>query len=116
MNEKAGKTFELTDSATGRSAALPVRAGTIGPAGLDVSHLQPELDVFSYDPGFRMTAATESRITYIDADAGGLLSRGSPIEQPAEKSSFMEVTSLLLLGELPTAKQPAEFTGNIRYH
>ena len=55
MNDKPGKTFELTDSATGRSAALPVRAGTIGPAGLDIAHLQPELDVFTYDPGFGMT-------------------------------------------------------------
>ena len=70
MNDSPGKTFELTDSATGRSAGLPVRAGTIGPAGLDISHLQPELDVFAYDPGYGMTAATESRITYIDGDAG----------------------------------------------
>src|SRR5215469_9194391 len=84
MNDKTGKTFELTDSATGRAAHLPVRAGTIGPAGLDISHLQPELDVFSYDPGFGMTAATESRITYIDGDAGVLLYRGYPIEQLAE--------------------------------
>src|SRR5215468_4195727 len=116
MNDSPGKTFELTDSATGRSAGLPVRAGTIGPAGLDISHLQPELDVFAYDPGYGMTAATESRITYIDGDAGVLLYRGYPIEQLAVKSSFMEVAYLLLIGELPTAKQLAEFTGNIRYH
>ena len=116
MNDKTGKTFELTDSATGRTAHLPVRAGTIGPAGLDIAHLQPELDVFTYDPGFGMTAATESRITYIDGDAGVLLYRGYPIEQLAEKSTFMEVAYLLLIGELPTKKQLAEFTGNIRYH
>src|SRR5246500_2367017 len=116
MNDKTGKTFELTDSATGRTAHLPVRAGTIGPAGLDIAHLQPELDVFTYDPGFGMTAATESRITYIDGDAGVLLYRGYPIEQLAEKSTFMEVAYLLLLGELPTKKRLEEFTGNIRYH
>src|SRR5499427_2172911 len=116
MNDTPGKTFVLTDSATGRSAGLPVRAGTIGPAGLDISHLQPELDVFAYDPGYGMTAATESRITYIDGDAGVLLYRGYPIEQLAEKSSFMEVAYLLLIGELPTSKQLTEFTGNIRYH
>jgi citrate synthase len=63
-----------------------------------------------------MTAATESRITYIDGDAGVLLYRGYPIEQLAAKSSFMEVAYLLLLGELPTAKQLAEFSANIRYH
>src|SRR6201998_3524699 len=116
MNDKPGKTFELTDSASGRSAQLPVREGTIGPAGLDIAHLQQDLEVFTYDPGFGMTAATESRITYIDGDAGVLLYRGYPIEQLAEKSSFMEVAYLLLIGELPTKKQLAEFTGNIRYH
>ncbi|HYC09771.1 MAG TPA: citrate synthase [Steroidobacteraceae bacterium] len=116
MTDKTGKTFKLTDPAGGRSASLPVRQGTIGPAALDVTNLYPELGVFTYDPGFGMTAATESRITYIDGDAGVLLYRGYPIEQLAEKSSFMEVAYLLLIGELPTAKQLTEFTGNIRYH
>src|SRR5262249_49852094 len=72
MTATPGKPSEPPDSASGRSAPLPVRAGTIGPAGLDITHLQPELDVFTYDPGFGMTAATESRITYIDGDAGVL--------------------------------------------
>src|ERR1700741_3340919 len=116
MNDKTGKTFELIDSASGRSVGLPVRAGTLGPAGLDITHLQPELDVFTYDPGFGMTAGTHSRITYIDGDAGVLLYRGYPIEQLAEKSSFMEVAYLLLIGELPTAKQLSEFSLSIRYH
>jgi citrate synthase len=93
-----------------------VRSGTIGPAALDIANLHKDLDVFSYDPGLAGTAATESRITYIDGDAGVLLYRGYPIEQLAERSSFMEVAYLLLLGELPTAKQLEEFTGNIRYH
>src|SRR6202008_3343287 len=101
---------------TGRSAELPVRVGTIGPSALDIAHLHQELDVFTYDPGFATTAATDSRITYIDGDAGVLLYRGYPIEQLAEKSSFMEVAYLLLIGELPTAKQLTEFTGHIRYH
>jgi citrate synthase len=110
------KSFELTDPGSRRTAALPVRAGTIGPAALDITHLQRDLEVFTYDPGFGATAATESRITYIDGDAGVLLYRGYPIEQLAEHSSFMEVAYLLLIGELPTAKQLQEFTGNIRYH
>ena len=113
-DEKSGKTFELSDRGTGRSAQLPVRTGTLGPSALDIAGLYKDLDVFTYDPGFGATAATESRITYIDGDAGVLLYRGYPIEQLAERSSFMEVAYLLLLGELPTAKQLEEFTGNIR--
>ena len=110
------KTFKLTDPDSGRSTALPVRSGTIGPAALDIGSLHKNLDVFTYDPGYATTAAVESRITYIDGDAGVLLHRGYPIEQLAEKSSFMEVAYLLLIGELPTAKQLEEFTCNIRYH
>ena len=116
MSGKTETAFELRDGATGRSSQLPVRTGTIGPAALDIAGLHKDLDVFTYDPGFGATAATESRITYIDGDAGVLLYRGYPIEQLAEKSSFMEVAYLLLLGELPTSRQLEEFTGNIRYH
>jgi citrate synthase len=114
--DKTGKAFKLTDPVSGRSAQLPVRAGTIGPAALDIATLPKDLGVFTYDPGFGATASTESRITYIDGDAGVLLYRGYPIEQLAEKSSFIEVAYLLLMGELPTAKQLTEFTCNIRYH
>ena len=104
MTDETGKTFELTDPASGRSAHLPVRSGSIGPGGLDIASLQKDLGVFTYDPGYGMTAPTDSRITYIDGDAGVLLYRGYPIEQLAEKSSFMEVAYLILIGELPTAK------------
>src|SRR5215469_12042175 len=114
--DKTGKAFKLTDPVSGRSAQLPVRAGTIGPAALDIANLPKDLGVFTYDTGFGATASTESRITYIDGDAGVLLYRGYPIEQLAEKSSFIEVAYLLLMGELPTAKQLTEFTCNIRYH
>ncbi|MFZ1904037.1 MAG: citrate synthase [Steroidobacteraceae bacterium] len=110
------KSFELTDPATGHHASLPVRSGTIGPAALDIAGLHKDLGVFTYDPGLGATAATESRITYIDGEEGVLLYRGYPIEQLAEQSSFMEVAYLLLIGELPTPKQLKEFTGNIRYH
>ncbi|HET9161178.1 MAG TPA: citrate synthase, partial [Caulobacteraceae bacterium] len=65
--------------------------------------------VFTFDPGFTSTASCESKITYIDGDAGVLLHRGYPIEQLAEKSSFLEVCYLLLHGELPTADQFAQF-------
>src|ERR1700761_6206360 len=110
------KKFELVDRATERKSQLPVRSGTIGPAVVDISTINKDLGVFTYDPGFGMTAATDSKITYIDGDAGVLLYRGYPVEQLAEKSSFMEVAYLLLLGELPTHKQLEEFGGNIRHH
>ena len=97
MTEKTGKTFELSDRATGKTTQLPVLSGTIGPAVLDIAGLYKDLDVFTYDPGFGATAACDSRITYIDGDAGVLLYRGYPIEQLAEKSSFMEVSYLILL-------------------
>ena len=73
----------------------------MGPAAVDIAGLYKDLEVFTYDPGFGATAATESRITYIDGDAGVLLYRGYPIEQLAKQSSFMEVAYLILLGELP---------------
>ncbi len=110
------KTFELVDKSTDRKMSLPVRAGTIGPSVVDIAKLNKELGVFTYDPGFGTTAATESRITYIDGDAGVLLYRGYPVEQLAEKSTFMEVAYLLLHSELPTRKQLDEFIGNIRHH
>jgi citrate synthase len=116
MTDKSAKTFELKDPSSGRSASLPVRSGTIGPAALDIADLHKDLGVFTYDPGFGMTAATESRITYIDGDAGVLLYRGYPIEQLAEQSSFMEVAYLLLIGELPSERQLTEFSSSIRYH
>ncbi|MGC8518608.1 MAG: citrate synthase [Steroidobacteraceae bacterium] len=109
-------TFELVDRATDRKLSLPVRPGSIGPSVVDIAKLNKELGVFTYDPGFGMTAATESRVTYIDGDAGVLLYRGYPVEQLAEKSSFMEVAYLLLHSELPTRKQLDEFVGSIRHH
>jgi citrate synthase len=116
MTDKTGKTFDLSDPASGKSAHLPLKSGTIGPAALDIANLHRDLGVFTYDPGFGMTAATESRITYIDGDAGVLLYRGYPIEQLAEKSTFMEVAYLLLYGELPTSRLLSEFTVSIRHH
>ena len=99
------KKFELVDRSSERKSQLPVRNGTIGPSVVDIGTVQKDLGVFTYDPGFGMTASTESRITYIDGDAGQLLYRGFPVEQLAEKSSFMECAYLLLLGELPNRKQ-----------
>ncbi|HUN25011.1 MAG TPA: citrate synthase [Steroidobacteraceae bacterium] len=108
--------FELGDGATGTKSELPVRAGTIGPSVIDVASIYKDFEVFTFDPGFGVTAACESKITYIDGDAGVLLYRGYPVEQLAEKSTFMEVCYLVLHGELPTRRQLEEFTGSIRHH
>src|SRR6185437_14545058 len=102
------KTFELLDRASDRKVTLPVRPGTIGPSVVDISAINKDLGVFTYDPGFGVTASCESRITYIDGDAGVLLYRGYPVEQLAEKSSFTEVSDLLLHSSLPSRRQLEE--------
>ncbi|MBL8556618.1 MAG: citrate (Si)-synthase [Phenylobacterium sp.] len=100
----------------GRTVELPVMRGTDGPAVVDIRKLYGDADVFTYDPGFTSTASCESKITFIDGDKGILLHRGYPIDQLAEKSSFLEVCYLLLHGELPTAGEFAQFEKNIIYH
>jgi citrate synthase len=83
---------------------------------MDVRKFYADSDLFTFDPGFTSTASCESKITYIDGDAGILLHRGYPIDQLAEKSSFLEVCYLLLNGELPTASEFTKFQHNITYH
>jgi len=100
----------------GQDYELPVIQGTVGPDVIDVRKLYGDTDAFTFDPGFTSTAACESKITYIDGDAGILLHRGYPIDQLAQQSNFLEVCYLLLHGELPTADQYAEFEHVITYH
>ena len=95
---------------------LPVIPAAEGNDGFSVAPLLKTTGNVTYDPGFMNTAATKSAITYIDGDAGILRYRGYPIEQLAEKSSFIEVTYLLIYGELPTADQLAEFDNSLRRH
>jgi citrate synthase len=110
----------MTDKATltigDKSYDLPILKGSTGPDVLDIRKVYAESDHFTFDPGFTSTASCESKITYIDGDAGILLHRGYPIDQLAEKSSFLEVCHLLLNGELPTADEFAKFERNITYH
>src|SRR4249920_3142198 len=112
----ADKTLELVDTATGKKAVLPVRAGTLGPSVIDIAPMVKEFGAFTFDPGYGATAAVESKITYIDGDAGVLTHRGYPIEQLAAKSSFIEVCYLLLNGELPIKTQLDQFEHSIRNH
>jgi citrate synthase len=110
----------MTDKATltigEKNYDLPILKGSTGPDVLDVRKLYADSDHFTFDPGFTSTASCESKITYIDGDAGILLHRGYPIDQLAEKSSFLEVCHLLLNGELPTADEFTKFERNITYH
>jgi citrate synthase len=115
-DKTSDKSFELINPATGVKTALPVRSGTIGPDVLDIANITHDQGVFTFDPGFGATAACESKITYIDGDAGVLLYRGYPVEQLAEKSSFMEVAYLLIHGELPNAKKLHAFSNSITRH
>lgn len=112
----ADETITLTDHASGRQIELPVRRGTQGPPAIDVSTLYRELGYFTYDPGFVSTASCRSAVTFIDGEQGILLYRGYPIEQLAEKSSFLEVAYLLLYGELPSRTQLETFTASILHH
>ncbi len=95
---------------------FPVLSGTVGPDVIDIRTLYAKTGLFTYDPGFTSTAATESTITYIDGDKGELMYRGYPIEQLAEKSHYLEVCYLLLYGELPNAAQLLDFETRVTRH
>ncbi len=95
---------------------LPVKTATEGSAGIEVTKLLSTTGMVTLDPGFVNTAACSSDITYIDGDAGILRYRGYPIEQLADKSSFLEVSYLLIHGELPTPAQLESFTRQIAKH
>jgi len=116
MSKPATQTVTVTLDGTNRSTSLPLLHGTIGPSVLDIRKLYADLGIFTYDPGYGGTAACESKITYIDGDQGILLHRGYPIEQLAEKSTFLEVAYLLLYGELPNRAQYESFVKGVTYH
>jgi citrate synthase len=100
----------------GNPIELPVLSGTLGPDVLDIRTLTGKSGVFTFDPGFLATASCRSRITYIDGDDGVLLYRGYPIEQLAVHCDFLDVCFLLLKGELPDAKEKADFHTTIQRH
>ncbi len=109
-------TVTVTLDGTNKSASLPLLEGTIGTPVADIRKLYNDLGVFTFDPGYGETASCESKITYIDGDAGILLYRGYPIEQLAEHSDFVEVCYLLMNGNLPNAAEMAEFKKGVTYH
>jgi citrate synthase len=110
----ADKEAKLTVGGT--DYGLPVLEGTCGPDVVDIRKLYGSTGKFTYDPGYKSTASCESALTFIDGDEGVLLHRGYPIGQLAEHSSFMEVSYLMLNGELPGKGQLDEFTHTITRH
>ena len=106
----------IKDENAGKELELPVIAGTEGEPTLDIKALPSTLGYFTYDPGFTATAACTSNITFIDGGKGILRYRGYPIEQLAERSTFVEVAYLLLYGELPTEDQLNGFRDELTYH
>ena len=111
----SAKTAKLQIDGIDKVIELPIYEGTTGPDVLDVRGLVSE-GVFTYDPGFVSTASCESEITFIDGGKGVLLHRGYPIEQLADKATFLETCFLLLNGELPSAEEKTAFEKTIRYH
>jgi citrate synthase len=116
MDGTAKKTRTATLSVDGKTVEMPVLSGSTGPDVIDIRKLYAESGMFTYDPGFTSTAACDSAITYIDGDEGVLLHRGYPIEQLAEKSSFLELCYALLYGDLPTAAQMQDFEQRVTRH
>src|SRR6476659_5186796 len=99
-----------------QSLDLRVVPATEGAAGVEISKLLSTTGLITLDPGFTNTGSTSSSITYIDGDEGILRYRGYPIEQLAQKSTFLETSYLLIYGDLPTADQLEAFSQRISRH
>src|ERR1700690_699300 len=113
----SGDTLTVTDNRTGRSYEIPIEDNTIRATELrNIKTHDDDFGLMTYDPAYMATASCRSAITYIDGDKGILEYRGYPIEQLAEKSSYLEVAYLLIHGELPTDKQLAEWDHLITIH
>ncbi|HXG58977.1 MAG TPA: citrate synthase, partial [Thermoanaerobaculia bacterium] len=107
---------EATLLLQGKEYRLPVMIGSENEVAIDITSLRAKSGAITYDPGYGNTGSCASSITFIDGERGILRYRGYPIEQLAEKASFVEVAYLLIYGELPTAAELAEFTGKLTRH
>ncbi len=114
MSEKLQQEVEVQFE--GKSVKLPVHRGTEEESGVDLAKLRSATGLITFDPGYGNTGACKSAITFIDGDKGILRYRGYPIEELAERSSFLEVAWLLLHGELPTHAELANFSREITQH
>ena len=113
-NTETNKTATLTID--GKTVTFPIYKAVEGQDVIDITKLYSETGMFTYDPGFLSTASCESKITFIDGDAGILRYRGYDIDALAEKSDFLEVAHLLLNGELPNATEKKAFNRTITMH
>ena len=110
-------TLTVVDNRTGKSYELPIQNGTVRAADFrQIKTSDDDFGLMAYDPAFMNTAACRSAITYIDGDKGILQYRGYPIEQLAEKSTFLETAYLLLHGELPTAAELDAWVYQVTHH
>src|SRR6266853_3536821 len=111
------ETLTITDNRTGKSYEVPIKNGTIKAMDLrQIKNDAHDFGMMSYDPAFNNTASCVSRITYIDGDEGILQYRGYPIEELAERSTYLETAYLLLNGELPTKAQLQDWTYHVTQH
>lgn len=115
-NRMTKKIAKLTDVSSDKAIDLPIIESSVGNDIVDIRSVHKELGYFTFDPGFVSTASCESKITYIDGDAGLLSYRGYPIEQLAEQSTYPEVCYLLFYGELPKQEQLNQFTTSLAQH
>jgi citrate synthase len=116
MATQTVSTGEATLSLDGKNIVLPVLKGSEGELAVDVQKLRAQTGAITLDPGYGNTGACRSAVTFIDGDKGILRYRGYPIEQLAEKASFLEVAWLLIHGDLPTKAQLDEFTASVTRH
>jgi citrate synthase len=112
----ASETLTIIDNRTGKQYEIPIKNGAVKATDLFQIRVTEDDGIVSYDPGFMNTASCQSKITYIDGDKGILRYRGYPIEQLAEKSSYLETAYLILHGELPSPSQLDEWTHNVTFH
>ncbi len=112
----AKDTVTVIDNRTGKEIELPIHTATQGPDVVDIGSFFRESGYFTYDPGFLSTASCHSTLTYLDGQQGMLMYRGYPIEQLAERSTFLEVASLMLYGNLPDREELADFRKIIVHH
>jgi citrate synthase len=115
-NETAVQAETATLTIGDRSVELPIMRGTEDEAAVDISKLRAETGLITMDVGYGNTGSCTSAITYVDGDRGVLLYRGYPIEQLAERSTFLEVAYLLINGELPTAEELSRFRADVTHH
>ncbi len=116
-NRMTRDSLTITDNRNGKTYEVPITDDTI--RALDLRQIkvnQSDFGMMSYDPAFNNTALCKSKITFIDGDAGILRYRGYPIEELAERSTYLETAYLILFGELPTRKQIEDWTYHVTHH